>query len=107
MEFDLPMLVKIVAYVVAIVAVVLGLRYRTDALEKHKVDKLACVGHHGEIAALIAELRSDIRVLGGKARVLQGGIKAMHEGFKAAGAIKNPPELPPEFYEDDEEDEGC
>ena len=95
MDFDLPMLVKIIAYVVAIVAIVVGLRYRTDSLEKHKVDKLDCVGHHGELATLISEVKSDIQVL-------RGGIKVLHEGFRAAGAVKNPPQLPDEFYDDEE-----
>ena len=95
MEFDLAMLLKIVAYAVAIVAIVVGLRFRTDALEKGKVDKLDCVGHHGELATSLAEIRAEMRVV-------RGGIKVMFESGKKAGTFENPPRLPDEFYEDDE-----
>ena len=94
MEFDLSMLIKIVAYVVAIVAVVLGLRYRTDALEKGKVATVDCLTKHGADNVRHAELRADMRVL-------RGGIRTIHENLRGLEAIDNPPKLPPEFYEDE------
>ena len=104
--FDLSTVVQLITYALGVAGLYWALKYRIDNLAKDKVEKLECVKHHSDLREVLNRIEADLRErlarIDAGVRVNRGGIRVMHDGFKQAGAVKNPPKLPPEFYEDDE-----